>query len=116
MTERPSVFISYRRQDTDGYAGWLQDRLADRFGASRVFTDVVGLSPGAEFPREIVRTIDSVHVFLALIGDRWNPPGKDPRGRLFEPEDWVRREIEAALRSEKEVVPILIGGVALPER
>jgi hypothetical protein len=33
---------------------------------------------------------------------------------LFEPSDWVRTEIEAAFAQGKQVVPVLVGGVAMP--
>lgn len=31
------IFISYRREETAYPAGWLYDRLADRFGGRQVF-------------------------------------------------------------------------------
>ena len=34
------VFISYRREETAYPAGWLFDRLADRFGRGQIFKDV----------------------------------------------------------------------------
>lgn len=34
------IFISYRREETAYPAGWLYDRLADRFGGRQVFKDV----------------------------------------------------------------------------
>ena len=39
------IFISYRREDTAGYAGRLYDRLAAHFGPDRVFMDVEGIEP-----------------------------------------------------------------------
>jgi len=34
------VFISYRREDSGGFAGRIYDRLADRLGHESVFFDV----------------------------------------------------------------------------
>ncbi len=34
------IFISYRRADTAGPAGWLYDRLAGHFGRPQVVKDV----------------------------------------------------------------------------
>ena len=44
-----NVFISYRRDDSAGHAGRLQDGLAERFGAGRVFMDVSDLQPGQDY-------------------------------------------------------------------
>ena len=40
------IFISYRRDDSAGYAGRLYDRLAAHFGAGQVFMDVAGIELG----------------------------------------------------------------------
>ena len=34
------IFISYRREDTEGYTGRLYDRLHERFPQSKIFMDV----------------------------------------------------------------------------
>ena len=47
------IFISYRRQDTPGYAGRLSDDLRDRFGPDQVFMDIDTLRPGADFVEAI---------------------------------------------------------------
>jgi hypothetical protein len=44
------IFISYRRDDTAGYAGWLAERLGNRH---RVFIDVDSIGIGADFVPEI---------------------------------------------------------------
>jgi hypothetical protein len=46
MTDAPSrVLISYRREDSSGFARLLYDRPAQRF-PSRVFMDIEGIEPG----------------------------------------------------------------------
>ena len=47
------IFISYRRDDTSGYAGRLADDLRDQFGKRRVFMDIYSLSPGQNYERHI---------------------------------------------------------------
>ncbi len=42
----PSVFISYRRDDSAGFAGRLADALEQRLGAGAVFRDVDDIQPG----------------------------------------------------------------------
>ena len=41
-----SIFISYRRSDAPGHAGWLYERLAERFGEANVFKDLDSMEPG----------------------------------------------------------------------
>ena len=49
MSSAPKrIFICYRRDDAEGYAGRIYDRLHARF-AGRVFMDVTGINPGADF-------------------------------------------------------------------
>jgi len=47
------IFISYRREDSAGWAGRLHDRLSARFGRRAVFIDVDTLAPGQDFPTTI---------------------------------------------------------------
>jgi hypothetical protein len=109
------IFISYRREETAYPAGWLYDRLADRFGAGQVFKDVDSIRLGDDFVEVITRAVGSCDVLLALIGDQWLTVS-DERGRrrLEDPDDFVRLEIEAALTRQVRVIPILIDGARMP--
>lgn len=44
-----AIFISYRREDSEGHAGRLYESLADHFGRDAVFMDVVAIEPGRDF-------------------------------------------------------------------
>ena len=46
-----AIFISYRRDDSEGEAGRLFDDLTRAFGNDSVFMDVVGIKPGVDFPQ-----------------------------------------------------------------
>lgn len=46
-----AIFITYRRDDTEGQAGRLFDDLVKQFGEDSVFMDVVGIEPGRDFRR-----------------------------------------------------------------
>src|SRR6266508_465733 len=65
------IFISYRREDTAYPAGWLYDRLADRFADGQVFKDVDSIKLGDDFVQVLTAAVGSCDVLLALIGDRW---------------------------------------------
>lgn len=110
-----AIFISYRRSDDAGEAGRLFDRLKRRFG-ERVFMDVEGgIRPGEPFAEVIARRLLGCRAALVVIGPRWLR-ATDARGgrRLDDPEDWVRIEVETALRSGAEVFPVLVDGATMP--
>jgi hypothetical protein len=108
------VFISYRREETAYAAGWLYDRLANRYGG-QVFKDVDSIQLGDDFVEVITRAVGSCDVLLALIGDQWLAiTDAHGRRRLDDPEDFVRLEVEAALTRNVRVIPILVEGAGLP--
>jgi tetratricopeptide (TPR) repeat protein len=109
------VFISYRREETAWQAGWLFDRLADRFGRGQIFKDVDSIQLGDDFVEVITSAVGSCDVLLALIGEQWlSTTDEQGRARLDDPNDFVRLEIEAALTRNVRVIPILIGAARMP--
>jgi hypothetical protein len=109
------VFISYRREETAYPAGWLFDRLADRFGRGQIFKDIDSIRLGDDFVEVITTAVGSCDVLLALIGDRWlTITDEKGRARLDNPDDFVRLEIEAALTRNVRVIPILVEGARMP--
>jgi TIR domain len=110
------IFVSYRREETAYPAGWLYDRLADRFGSDQVFKDVDSIELGDDFVEVITRAVGACDVLLALIGREWLTI-TDARGRrrLSNPHDFVRLEIEAALTRKVRVIPILVDGASMPD-
>ncbi len=67
----PIIFISYRRDDTSGYAGRLCDRIRKEFGRENVFIDVDTLRPGDDFVDAINNSLEKCDLMLAVIGKRW---------------------------------------------
>lgn len=110
----PSLFISYRREDSAGFAGRLTDALEQRLGAGSVFRDVDDIPPGADFEAVIERGLQQVHAVLVIIGPHWLTASAGGQRRLDRDDDYVRREVEHALASGKPVVPVLVGGAAMP--
>jgi hypothetical protein len=112
----PRLFISYRRDDTPGEAGRLADQLRARFGDDQVFLDVDAIHAGDDFPRVIDRALAECHAMLVLIGRSWvQSVDATGRRRLDDPQDFVRLEVEAALRRNVRVVPVLVRGSILPK-
>jgi hypothetical protein len=110
-----SVFINYRRYDSEGEAGRLFDELTNRFGENSVFMDVSAIEPGRDFRKAIDASVATCSVLLALIGLEWlNTKDGQGRRRLDDTSDFVRIELASALRRDIPVVPVLIRGAKMP--
>jgi hypothetical protein len=111
----PDIFISYRREDTSGYAGRLYDQISAHFGRDHVFMDVADLEPGSDFVDTIEKKVGTCDALVALIGKNWLTVKDDQNQvRLSRPGDFVSVEIAAALKRNIEVVPVLVGGAKMP--
>ena len=109
------VFISYRREETKGYAGRLYDRLAALVGEKNVFMDVDSIRPGIDFVAALRDALDATGAVIALIGPQWlDVRAPDGARRLDDPTDFVRLELETALRRRITVIPVLVEGVSMP--
>jgi hypothetical protein len=111
-----SIFLSYRREDSEGQAGRLYDDLVAAFGSDSVFMDVAAIQPGRDFRKSIDQSLNSCGVFLSLIGKNWLT-AKDAAGqrRLDDPADFVRIETGAALKRDIPVIPVLVQGALAPK-
>jgi len=108
------VFLSYRREDSAGFAGRLADRLEAEFGAGSVFRDVDDIRPGEDFQTAIDNHLRAVDAVLVMIGPRWLEARIKDGRRLDDAADLVRVEVATALASGKPVIPVLVGGAAMP--
>jgi len=110
----PSLFISYRREDTVAYAGRLYDHLGNHFGADKVFMDIGQIAPGEDFVEVLDARIRSSEVVIALIGPAWLSVSNEQGRRLDQADDFVRYELAAALAQGKRLIPVLVGGARMP--
>jgi hypothetical protein len=105
----PTVFLSYRRDDSNWATDLLFDRLEAVLGEGSLFRDVDGIKPGEDFRARINQSLGRSSVVLAIIGPQWlNATDTEGRPRLEQTEDWVRIEIEAALEREITIIPVLL--------
>jgi hypothetical protein len=112
---RTGVFISYRRDETRGYAGRLHDGLSRELGQRKVFIDVDSIAPGANFVHALEGALDRTFVLIVLIGEEWlRLSDADGQRRLDDPKDFVRVELEAALGRGMTVIPLLVDGASMP--
>ncbi len=105
------VFISYRREDSGGFAGRIYDRLVSRLGRDSVFFDVDAIPPGRDFVDALSERVGRCDALVAIIGKQWvSSVDAADRRRLDDPHDFVRVEIEAALQRDVPVIPVLVDG------
>lgn len=111
-----SLFISYRRRDTEDVTGRLTDRLAERLGANAFFKDVKNIEIGRNFRKDIAEAMDRCEVLLVIIGRFWAGEDSDASGhtRLSEARDSVRTEIEVAFAKGIPIIPVLVMGASMP--
>lgn len=93
----------------------MRDALQGRFGIDEVFFDLDNIPFGVDFRQYIANAVGSCAVLLVVIGDQWlHLTDEQGRRRLEDPSDFVRIEIEAALKRDIPVVPVLIETAQMP--
>jgi len=109
------IFISYRRDDAAYVTGHINDLLRKEFGDESVFTDVDNIALGVDFRAVLDQTVSQCQVLLAVIGSGWlSAADREGKLRLQDPADFVRIEIESALKRNIPVIPLLVSGAKMP--
>jgi TPR repeat protein len=110
------VFICYRRDDSAGFAGRIYDRLTRTLGRESVFIDVDNIPVGFDFIEVLSERVGQCDALIAVIGRNWlSSADAQNRRRLDDVHDFVRIEIEAALKRNVPVIPVLVDGAAMPQ-
>ena len=115
VTSKPSILISYRREDSADIAGRITDRLVDRFGKTAVFKDVDSIPFGRDFREHLQKAVGRCDALLVIIGKQWCDASTHGKRRLDDPRDHLRIEIESALARNIPVIPVLVQGASMPE-
>jgi hypothetical protein len=109
-----SIFVSYRRLDSQHITGRIYDRLATKFGKTSVYKDVDSIPLGLDFREHLQEQVSRCSVLVAVIGKNWNPTSRSGDERLKDQRDYLRIEIETALERRIPVIPVLVDGVEMP--
>jgi len=107
-----SIFISYRREDSEDVTGRIYDNLIGKFSPDSIFKDVQNIEAGEDFRKALERQVAGCRILLAIVGQHW---AGDPR--LQDEGDFVRIEVESALNSGRDdvlVIPVLVGNASMP--
>lgn len=111
------IFISYRHDDTAGWAAELGRDLVRAFGRDSLFLDQRddSLPWGSRWPDEIDRAASRCEAMLVLMGPQWiDGRGPDGQRRLLAAQDWVRHEVQLGLAHGALVLPVLFEGGRVP--
>jgi uncharacterized membrane protein YhaH (DUF805 family) len=109
------IFICYRRGDGQAAAGRLYDQFLQHFNRDRLFMDVDAIEPGVDFVKTLDEQVANCIAFIAVIGPGWlTTQSSDRKPRLDNPSDYVRVEIESALKRNVRVIPVLVDGASMP--
>ena len=72
---------------------------------------------GSDFAEELDKAVAQCQVLLVIIGKTWvTVTEADGTRRLDNPDDFVRIEVESALKRNIPVIPILLEGANMPKR
>ena len=112
---RLNIFICYRRADSNDISGRIYDHLSQHFGKETIFKDVDSVPLGVDFRSFINEVVGKCQVLLAVIGDHWlSITNEEGKRRLDDTRDYVRLEIESALKRNIPVIPLLVGKTTMP--
>jgi TIR domain len=109
------IFISYRRYDSAYVASAINEKLGQRFGTDSVFFDIDSIPFGTDFRKYISDAVGKCDILLVVIGDSWvEAVDEHGKRRLDDPDDFVRLELESALKRNIPVIPVLVGEARIP--
>ena len=106
------VFINYRRKTDQLGVKPIYDRLTSEFGIENVFKDVDNIPLGADFNIAINQAIKECNIFIPIISPYWLSSIQDQAQQI----DFVRIEIETALKQSKTIIPVFIGDNPIPKQ
>lgn len=110
------TFVSYRRATDGVVTALISQMLQNALPDEHVFYDKEKIKPGDDFGERILGYLEECTVFIVVIGPNWIGRSDDGAVRIQSPADWVRQEVEIALRLRMEILPVLTGGASMPRK
>ncbi|WP_221391613.1 4a-hydroxytetrahydrobiopterin dehydratase [Dyadobacter sp. NIV53] len=105
------AFISYRRDDEGPASRFIKAELERQFGSAQIFMDVDSIRASDEWTKIIEQNLELATILIVIIGKNWlRVQDQFYRRRIDHEEDWVRKEIESAIKRQIKIVPLLLGG------
>ena len=112
------LFLGYRRDDTGYVTGRLFDRLAATFGRESIFVDIDNIPVGYDFSQFLRDAVSSCQLMILMMGRDWlgNSAGQSGERRIDRPLDYLRLEIELALKQNVRILTVLVDNASFPRR
>ena len=104
-----AIFVNYRREDSASVAMLVYERLCREFGKGFIYLDLTDIPIGADFVEHLSHEVSKCEAMLVVIGKAWLST------RLYEENDFVRIEIEAAIDRKIPIIPLLVEGACMPD-
>ncbi len=115
-----TLFINYRRDDSEQAVRAIRLALENRLVAGSVFVDTDAIKPGDLWEDRLKQKLEDAVVMLTVVGPGWlSAVNEHHRRRIDLKDDWVRREIVYALRTRPAtpMIPVLVCGIeTLPSK
>jgi len=103
--DRYDAFISYRRETGSDLASLLKIQLENNYH-KQIFLDIKELQVG-RFDEALLRYIGDTPNFILILS-------KGSLDRCEDKSDWLKREIIHALKTDRNIIPLLIEGFTFP--
>jgi len=108
----PKIFLSYRRADSQHVTDRIYDEMVSLFSQEEIFQDVDKIPFGVDFRDFLNDSINECDVVLVIIGTDWT---RIMQERASQVNDFVRIEVESALKLKKLVIPVLVKNATMPK-
>lgn len=111
------IFINYRRSDSRDASARIYDYLEEVFTRASLFRDTENIPGGPDFRNVLIETVAACDVMLVVIGPAWL--SDENKQRLNDDDDYVRFEIETALKrgeGQVQVIPVLVNDAKMPDK
>lgn len=105
-TKKYDIFISYRREGGLEMADSIYQRLQN--AGYSVFLDLEQLASG-KFNEQLLSVIESCQDFILVLPE-------NALDRCTQEDDWVRREVEYAIKQNKNIIPVMLRGFVWPHK
>ncbi|MCI0710540.1 MAG: SUMF1/EgtB/PvdO family nonheme iron enzyme [Chloroflexi bacterium] len=112
MPEDIKIFINYRRADNAVFVELIRTWFMHRYGRENVFMDFDSIPPFARFEDFIRQKISESDAVVSIIGPQWLDLLQE-KAREGKP-DYVRIELEEALKHHKVIAPLCIQDGKVP--
>ena len=109
------ITISYRRADSGADAGRICERLRKTYGKKSVVMDIDNIPYGVNFLNRMNEILNKTDILVAVVGRDWLGHEPDGTRQIDKETDFVRIEVETALKRGIPIIPVLVSRAEIPK-